>query len=55
MKAKDKRWRKFEEAREFVHLLRLKNQDEWRRFVRSGKNQKIYRLIRILGTKIKVG
>ena len=30
-------FRPFEEARKFVHKLKLKNQDEWRLYVKSGR------------------
>ena len=31
------KWRSFKQARKFVHKLGLKNRDEWRVFVKSGK------------------
>lgn len=33
-------WRPFEEARAFVHSLKLKNQDEWRKFCKGQMSQK---------------
>ena len=37
MKSKDKIWRKFEEARRFVHSLGLKDTIEWYQYAKSGK------------------
>ena len=31
-------WRPFEEAREFVRSLNLKNEDEWQQYLKSGKD-----------------
>jgi hypothetical protein len=36
MKAKDKRWRKFEEARKFARSLGLKDTIEWYEYAKSG-------------------
>lgn len=31
-----RKWRKYEEAKKFVHKLKLKNEHEWREYYRSG-------------------
>ena len=35
----NKVWRLFEEAREFVHTKKFKNEDEWREYLNSGKKK----------------
>jgi len=35
-----KKFRSFNQARKFVHSLKLKNQKEWRKYLKSGKKPK---------------